>query len=111
MQERFEKFASRGMESEDFAAWVAVRTIVTSVMKTNTSDFKTNLTYIRSNEFELAAYMGRKLSFRSYNGQLRMPISLVQPNALISTSPQVGFLHPITDLDTLGITEFEMKCK
>lgn len=111
MQERFEKFASRGMETEDFAAWVAVRTIVTSVMKTNTSDFKTNLTYIRSNEFELAAYMGRKLSFRSYNGQLRMPISLVQPNALISTSPQVGFLHPVTDLDTLGITESEMKCK
>ncbi|MDD2266760.1 ABC transporter substrate-binding protein [Sulfuricurvum sp.] len=111
MQDRFKKYASRGMESEDFAAWVAVRTIVTSIMHTNTSDLKTNLAYIRSNEFELAAYMGRKLSYRSYNGQLRMPISLVQPNALISTSPQVGFLDPVTDLDTLGIAASEMKCK
>ena len=55
--------------------------------------------------------MGRKLSFREYNGQVRIPISLVQPRALISTSPQVGFLHPITDLDTLGIAPFEMECK
>lgn len=111
MQDRFQKYASRAMESEDFAAWLAVRTIVTSIMHTNTSDLKTNLAYIRSAEFEIAAYMGRKLSYRSYNGQLRMPISLVQPNALISTSPQVGFLDPVTDLDTLGITASEMKCK
>lgn len=111
MQDRFEKYASRAMESEDFAAWVAVRTIVTSIMHTNTSDVKTNIAYIRSNEFELAAYMGRQLSYRSYNGQLRMPIFLVQPNALISTSPQVGFLDPLTDLDTLGIAASEMRCK
>lgn len=111
MQERFKKFAARDMESEDFAAWVAVRTIATSLMHTNTSDVKTNIAYIRSNEFELAAYMGRPLSFRSYNGQLRMPIALVQPLALISSSPQVGFLDPVTDLDTLGIAKFEMKCK
>ena len=55
--------------------------------------------------------MGRKLSFRDFNGQLRTPISLIQPRALISTSPQVGFLHPITDLDTLGVAKFELKCK
>jgi hypothetical protein len=30
---------------------------------------------------------------------------------LISTSPQVEFLHPVTDLDTLGIAPFEMECK
>lgn len=111
MQQRFEKFASRPMETEDFAAWVAVRTIVTSIMHTNTSDVAANIAYIRSSEFELAAYLGRPLSYRSFNGQLRMPISLVQPNALISTSPQVGFLDPLTDLDTLGIAKFEMKCK
>lgn len=40
-----------------------------------------------------------------------MPISLVGPRALISTSPQEGFFHPTTDLDTLGIAPFEMKCK
>ena len=111
MQSRFEGFASRWMESKDFSNWVAVRTIISSIMKTKTADLKTNLDFIYSDNFDVAAYLGRKLSFRDYNGQLRMPISLVQPRALISTSPQEGFLHPTTDLDTLGIAPFEMKCK
>ncbi len=111
MQKRFEKFASRWMQSKDFSNWIAVRTIVTSVMNTKAKDLNTNMKYIHSKDFELGAYLGRKLSFRDYNGQIRLPISLVQPRALISTSPQVGFLHPITDLDTMGIAPFEMKCK
>ena len=111
MQSRFEKFASRWMESRDYSNWVAVRAIITAITNTKTADLKTNLDYIYSDKFDLAAYMGRKLSFREYNGQLRMPIALVQPRALISTSPQAEFLHPITDLDTLGIAPFEMKCK
>ena len=111
MQSRFEKFASRWMESRDYSNWVAVRAIITAITNTKTADLKTNLDYIYSDKFDLAAYMGRKLSFRDYNGQLRMPIALIQPRALISTSPQAEFLHPITDLDTLGIAPFEMKCK
>ena len=111
MQSRFEKFSSRWMESRDYSNWVAIRAIITAISNTKTADLKTNLEYIYSDKFDIAAYMGRKLSFRDYNGQLRMPIALVQPRALISVSPQVGFLHPITDLDTLGIAPFEMKCK
>jgi ABC transporter substrate binding protein (PQQ-dependent alcohol dehydrogenase system) len=111
MQSRFEKFSSRWMQSRDYSNWVAVRAIITAISNTKTADLNTNLEYIYSDKFDIAAYMGRKLSFRDYNGQLRMPIALVQPRALISTSPQVGFLHPITDLDTLGIAPFEMKCK
>ena len=111
MQSRFEKFASRWMESKDYSNWLAIRTIITSISKTNTADLKTNIDFIYSDDFDVAAYMGRKLSFRDYNGQIRIPISLVQPRALISTSPQVEFLHPITDLDTLGIAPFEMECK
>ena len=111
MQSRFEKFASRWMEPKDYSNWLAVRTIITAISKTNTANFKTNLDFIYSDDFDVAAYMGRKLSFRDYNGQIRIPISLVQPKALISTSPQVEFLHPITDLDTLGIAPHEMECK
>jgi ABC transporter substrate binding protein (PQQ-dependent alcohol dehydrogenase system) len=111
MQSRFEKLSSRWMESRDYSNWVAIRAIITAISNTKTADLKTNLEYIYSDKFDIAAYMGRKLSFRDYNGQLRMPIALVQPRALISVSPQVGFLHPITDLDTLGIAPFEMKCK
>ncbi|MBS9782890.1 MAG: ABC transporter substrate-binding protein [Arcobacter sp.] len=111
MQKRFEKKAKRWMNSKDYASWVAVRTIVTSVKTTNTMDFETNLKNIYSEDFSVAAYKGRKLTFRKFNGQLRMPVSLVHPKALVSNSPQVGFLHQKTDLDTLGIASFEVKCK
>jgi len=111
MQKRFEKFASRWMEDEDFAAWVAIRTIVTSVTKTKSNDMKTALNFIYSKDFELGAYKGRKLTYKDFNGQIRMPVALVQPNALVSTSPQVGFLHPTNDLDTLGIASFQVECK
>jgi len=111
LQGRFERFASRWMNSKDYASWVAVRTLVTAVGKTNSDSIEKNIHFIRSEKFELAAYKGRKLTFREYNGQLRLPVSLVHPKALVSTSPQVGFLHPITDLDTLGIAPHEMQCK
>lgn len=110
MQKRFEKFASRWMEDEDFAAWVAIRTIVTSVTKTKKNDMNSSLDFIYSKDFELAAYKGRKLTYRDFNGQIRMPVALTQPRSLISTSPQVGFLHPTNDLDTLGIAKFQVKC-
>ena len=111
MQNRFEAYSNRWMESRDFSNWIAIRTIINSLMHTKSKDLKTNIDYIHSKEFELGAYLGRKLSYRDYNGQIRLPISLVQPRALISSSPQVGFLHPLTDLDTLGIAPFEMECK
>lgn len=111
MQSRFEDYSKRWMQSRDYSNWVAIRSIITSISKTNSADLETNIKFIHSDNFDIAAYMGRKLSFRDYNGQLRMPISLVQPRALITTSPQEGFLHPTTDLDTLGIAPFEMECK
>jgi len=111
LQKRFEKKAKRWMNSVDFASWVAVRTIVTSITETKSIELSKNIDFIYSKEFELGAYKGRKLSFRDFNGQLRQPISLVHPRALVSTSPQVGFLHPITDLDTLGIAKHELQCK
>ncbi|MGA1932041.1 ABC transporter substrate-binding protein [Arcobacter sp. YIC-464] len=111
MQSRFEKFSKRWMQSVDYSNWVAIRTIINAITHTKTADLNTNIKFIYSKDFELAAYKGRKLTFREFNGQIRMPVALVQPRALVSTSPQVGFLHPKTDLDTLGIAPFEMECK
>jgi hypothetical protein len=36
---------------------------------------------------------------------------IAQPRALVSLSPQEGFLHPSSDLDTLGFDAPEVKCK
>jgi ABC transporter substrate binding protein (PQQ-dependent alcohol dehydrogenase system) len=50
------------------------------------------------------------LTFRDWNGQLRQPVLIVAPRMLISVSPQEGFLHQVTELDTLGIDEPESAC-
>ena len=66
---------------------------------------------IMDDKFNLAAYKGKPVSFRKWNGQLRQPVLLVTPRALVSVSPQMGFVHPRTELDTLGFDEPDTKCK
>jgi len=110
LQTRFSQLTGRHMNEIDFSGYLAVRSVAQAVHKTRSSSAKTIHDYIKSDNFELAAYKGRKLSFRSWNGQLRMPIALVQPHALVSQSPQPGMLHPKTDLDTLGFDEKESGC-
>ena len=111
LQTRFNKLTARYMNEVDFNAYLAVRSIAQSVHKTNSAEVKSLVAYIKSPAFKLAAYKGRKLSYRSWNGQLRMPIALVQPHGLVSQSPQAGILHPVTELDTLGFDEKESQCK
>ena len=98
------------MNEIDFNGYLAVRTVAQAVHKTNSSLVNELASYIKSADFKLAAYKGRKLSYRNWNGQLRMPMALVQPHGLVSQSPQAGILHPITELDTLGFDRKESHC-
>ena len=66
--------------------------------------------YVRAPEFELAAFKGQGLTFRDWNGQLRQPILLAGPRILVSVSPQEGFLHQFSELDTLGFDRQESRC-
>ena len=111
LQSRFEKQAKRWMNGKDYAAWAAVRTVAEAVTRTNTTDLTTLRNYIVSDQFELAAFKGRKLNYRGWSGQLRQPIPLVHPRSLVSQSPQEGFLHPETELDTLGFDAPESQCR
>ncbi len=110
LQTRFNKLTNRHMNEIDFNGYLAVRSVAQAVHKTNSAVVKELTAYIKSDDFKLAAYKGRKLSFRSWNGQLRMPIALIQPHGLVSQSPQAGILHPITELDTLGFDQQESHC-
>ncbi|MFT7007422.1 MAG: ABC transporter substrate binding protein (PQQ-dependent alcohol dehydrogenase system) [Colwellia sp.] len=110
LQSRFTKLTSRHMNEIDFNGYLAVRSVAQAVHKINSASVKELTDYIRSADFKLAAYKGRKLSFRAWNGQLRMPIALIQPHGLVSQSPQAGILHPITELDTLGFDRQESHC-
>lgn len=110
-QNRFRRLTNRLMVPIDYDAWLAVRVIGEAVTRKQTNDFKTLNTFIHSPEFEVAAFKGVKTTFRSWNGQLRQPLIVSTPKLLVSVSPQPGFLHQFTELDTLGIDKPETKCK
>lgn len=110
LQTRFNKLTARYMNEIDFNGYLAVRSIAQAVHKTNSAAVNELAAYIKSADFKLAAYKGRKLSFRTWNGQLRMPMALIQPHGLVSQSPQAGILHPKTELDTLGFDQQESSC-
>ena len=110
-QNRFKKLANRHMRTLDYDAWVAIRTIGEAATRKNTNIFADLNTYIHSPEFEVAAFKGVKTTYRAWNGQLRQPLIVTTPKLLVSISPQQGFLHQLTELDTLGLDKPETKCK
>lgn len=110
LQNRFAAKAGRGMTAKDYAAWAAVRSIGEAATRVSSTDFAAIAGYIRGETFELAAFKGRSLSYRPWNGQLRQPIPLTAARALVTLSPQEGFLHQHTELDTLGYDAPETRC-
>ncbi|WP_455175023.1 ABC transporter substrate-binding protein [Azospirillum largimobile] len=111
LQSRFEKLADRWMLPRDYAAWLAVRSVGEAATRTGATGFDDLAAYLRSPDFELAGFKGEALSFRKWDGQMRQPILIAGPRMLVSVSPQEGFLHPVTPLDTLGDDAPESKCR
>lgn len=111
LQNRFRELAGREMNSEDYAAWAAVRSIGTTVTGLSESGHSNIREHLFSDDFQLAAFKGRKLTYRPWNGQLRQPIPLVHPQGLVATPPLEGFLHPDSELDTLGYDRPESDCR
>ncbi|MBU2358049.1 MAG: ABC transporter substrate-binding protein [Alphaproteobacteria bacterium] len=110
LQSRFRDLAGRGMRATDYSAWAAIRAIGEAVTRTGTADVASLRTYMLSSDFTLAGFKGRPLSFRAWNGQLRQPIPLVDARAIVAVAPLEGFLHPVTELDTLGGDRPESTC-
>lgn len=110
LQSRFEKLAERPMQDRDYAVWAALRAIGEAVTRTGAADVETLRSFMLSDDFELAGFKGRPLTFRSWNGQLRQPIPLVHERALVAQAPLEGFLHQRTELDTLGLDLPESGC-
>ena len=110
LQSRFEKLSGRWMNSADYAAWAAVRSVSEAVTKTGKNDVVSVTDYVVSEAFELAGFKGRKLSYRA-NGQLRQPIPLIHDRALVALAPMEGFLHAGSDLDSLGLDSKESTCQ
>ncbi len=110
IQNRFKAQAKRGMEEQDYAAYLAVRSIGEASVRTKSTQMQDIKDYLLSEQFALQGYKGKPLSFRSWNGQLRQPVLLAAARSLVAVSPIEGFLHPKTELDTLGYDQAESGC-
>ena len=110
LQSRFLKKSGRWMTGRDYAVWAAVRSVGEGATQAKSTDFAAIRDRVVGDGFQLAAFKGRKLSYRPWNGQLRQPIPLTTERALVSLSPQEGFLHPASELDTLGYDKPETSC-
>lgn len=110
LQSRFVKRFKRRMTALDYQVWAPVRAIGEAATRTRSGDFGKMESYLKGDDFELAGFKGVALTFRDWNWQLRQPILLIHPAALVSVSPQQGFLHQRTVLDTLGADKAEAGC-
>ena len=110
MHNRFMKMAGRRMTARDMQAWSAVRMIGEASARTRSADPGSILGFLKGPEFALGAFKGQRLTLRDWNLQLRQPILLVDGRQVVSVSPQEGFLHEFSELDTLGVDRPESKC-
>jgi ABC transporter substrate binding protein (PQQ-dependent alcohol dehydrogenase system) len=111
LQNRFIKLVHRRMNARDNQAWVAMRMIGEAATRTNSNDAAQIRAYLTGPNFSLAAFKGQKQTLRNWNLQLRQPILLGDGRMIVSVSPQEGFLHQTSELDTLGLDHPETKCK
>ncbi|WP_299963683.1 ABC transporter substrate-binding protein [uncultured Roseobacter sp.] len=109
-QTRFEALTGRYAQPEDYNVWLALRVVGEAVTRANTAEPEGVRDYALSDAFELAAFKGQRVTFRDWNGQLRQPILLYDGRITVSVSPQEGFLHQTSPLDTLGLDRPESRC-
>ncbi len=110
IQNRFKALAGRSMQEQDYAAYLAARSIGEAATRTHSNQVQAIKDYLIGTEFALQGYKGKPLSFRPWNGQLRQPVLLAAARSLVAVAPIDGFLHPKTELDTLGFDQPESSC-
>jgi len=107
---RFEKKSGgRHMEGPDWAAWVAVKMIVQSALRTGSTDFASQRAFILG-DGSFDGDKGFALSVRRWDHQVRQAILLAAPYSVVADAPIEGFLHRTNQLDTLGDDEPESAC-
>ena len=101
------------MTDAEFAAWSTVKLITNSINSSGISK-GTDLNLIamlNDPASQVDLYKGTRGSIRHWNHQLRQPILLGTPDAVVAIAPMPKFLHPKHYVDTLGIDEPESECR
>lgn len=111
LSRRFRRMAQRPMRGEDWAAWIGVKAIIESVLRTRTTDFTKVSAHLKSSDFRVDGSKGQALTFRPWDNQLRQPIQLATTDAVIAQAPFPQFLHQTENLDTLGADRPDTTCR
>ena len=109
---RFEREFGRRMEGKDWAAWIAVKTLVEATLRVKSVDNEKIISYIRSENFRLDGSKGISINYRNGSNQLRQPVLLISGNNWVTdTAPLESFSDRKNNLDTLGYKSEENICK
>ena len=108
---RFDKLYGRKMGSVDWAAWIAVKSVMQAYTRAPEMTRAVMTEYMASDAMNLDGSKGVQLNYRHWSGQLRMPVLLATTEAVIAVAPIEGYLHQTNVLDTLGIDEAESACQ
>jgi ABC transporter substrate binding protein (PQQ-dependent alcohol dehydrogenase system) len=111
LSRRFMRAAHRPMTGQDWAAWAAVKAVVSAITTAPKATVAEQLQMLRKGEVFVDGFKGPRLSFRAWDGQLRQPVFLAHGDGVAATAPFEGVLHPTEVLDTLGVDEKESTCR
>lgn len=107
----FEKLAERRITARDYLNWLAVKTIAEPAIRLKTADVGLITARFLDDDFKTPGFKGIGLNFRPWNQQMRQPMPIAWERALVSMSPQDGFLHQRHTLDSLGYDKAESACQ
>jgi len=99
------------MTDAEFAAWSAVKLVSNSINSRKEQGNLDLLSVLNDPSSQVDLYKGTRGSIRHWNHQLRQPVLLAAPEAVIAIAPMPKFLHPKHYVDTLGIDEPESECR
>jgi ABC transporter substrate binding protein (PQQ-dependent alcohol dehydrogenase system) len=108
---RFDRLYGRKMGSVDWAAWIAVKSVLQAYTRAPERTRAAMTDYMASDAMTLDGSKGVQLNYRHWSGQLRMPILLATSDAVIEVAPLSGFMHATNVLDTLGVDQAEARCR
>ena len=108
---RFERLNNRRMESKDWSAWIAIKTLVEAVLRVQSTNNDEIIEYITSNNLNLDGSKGISLSYKKKSNQLRQTILLTtSDNWVTIKAPLDDFQNNNNRLDTLGISPKDITC-
>ncbi len=110
---RLSKAVGRPMGAHDWTAWLAGKALIAAAVaipKGQKSDLQAAFAQALA-KAQIDGSKGVAMGFRTWDGQLRQPLLLTDGQAVITTAPAEGILHPSNTLDALGADAPEKLCK